>query len=315
MNEHLYGKLKQAMVQFGKVDPDSVILAFASGSRLHGARHEGEGDLDVAGAFIGRPHEELRLDSEDPKKGGHASASTSSDKRKNSKDDVDVKAYSLRRWAGLALKGNPAALSFLFVPDEVRDMSVEPKCIWSCPTDEQQCEYPKCLTECPDFVGDNECKRRNREAHSLTAWDLFVLPNKGVFLASKHAKAFLGLGNDQFDRMTEKNWVRTHISPVVPATQGYKSKPAMHMIRGMMEGIELLGTGTVTFPRPEKELLLDIKEGRMSLREILDLYKSLRDKLKEAEKRSPLPPECDREAAGRLVADAMLWHWKLRGWT
>jgi hypothetical protein len=33
-----------------------------------------------------------------------------------------------------------------------------------------------------------------------------------------------------------------------------------------------------------------------------------------AEERRPLPPRCDREAVSRIVAGAMLKHWRQRGW-
>ena len=121
---------------------DGIILAFAGGSALHGAAAPCGGDLDVCGVVIGRPEAELMLENEDPKKRGHLSVSTSPDSEKNTQDDVDIKAYTLRRWAQMALKGNPTAISYLFVPNRIKDMSLEPKEKWECPYDAQQCEYP-----------------------------------------------------------------------------------------------------------------------------------------------------------------------------
>jgi hypothetical protein len=40
--------------------------------------------------------------------------STAGDDRRNGPNDVDATLYSLKRWAGLACKGNPTALHFLF---------------------------------------------------------------------------------------------------------------------------------------------------------------------------------------------------------
>ena len=69
-----YGKLKQALVEIGGIDPYSLILAFASGSWQHGAQIDDKADLDVSGVFVGNPEEELQLDNENPRKMGHASA-------------------------------------------------------------------------------------------------------------------------------------------------------------------------------------------------------------------------------------------------
>lgn len=40
--------------------------------------------------------------------------STAGSERRNGPDDIDVCLYPLRKWAGLAAKGNPTALHFLF---------------------------------------------------------------------------------------------------------------------------------------------------------------------------------------------------------
>jgi predicted nucleotidyltransferase len=272
--EPFYGKLRRTMTELGGLDPDSIILSFASGSRLHGARLAKNGDLDVAGVFIGKPEEELRLDNENPRRLGHATASTSSDTRKNTKLDSDVQAFSLRRWAGLALKGNPNALGFLFVTDAVRDM---------------YSNYP-------------------------TVWDTIILPNRGFFLHSGAAKSFLGLGDHQFQRMlgegTGKHGVRKHQQEEF----GYDTKAAMHMVRSMQECLELLRTGAITFPRPEKDLLIEIRTGRFGLKDVLYLYGKLRAEVSDAEKASPLPPECNREMVSKIVSRAMMTHWKDKGW-
>lgn len=310
-----YGKLKQALVEIGGVDPHSLILAFASGSWQHGARMDDKADLDVSGVFVGNPEEELQLDNENPRKMGHASASTAGDKRKNTKADVDIKAYSLRRWAGLALKGNPSALSFLFVPDSIKDMSLEPKDRFCCPYDEQQCESPSCYKDDPKSgYYDPTCVRRHREAHTKTVWDTMILPNTGDFLSARAAKAFIGLADNQFHRMLGEGTGKHGTRKAEKEEYGYDPKAAMHMIRGVQECLELLRTGKMTFPRPEKTLLLNIRTGKLGLKEVLDLYGVLRNEVLGAEKNTPLPPECDREKVSKLVSGAILKHWRERKW-
>jgi uncharacterized protein len=52
---------------------------------------------------------------EDPEHAlGLNSRSAAGDDRRNGPDDVDVTLYSLRKWSGMAAKGNATALHFLF---------------------------------------------------------------------------------------------------------------------------------------------------------------------------------------------------------
>jgi hypothetical protein len=320
MNSELYGKLKGIMVEVGGADPDSIILAFTAGSNLHGAKIEGKGDLDTSGVFIGRPEEELRLDAENPKRQGHKNELTLNE---DGTPKDDIRMYSLRRWAGLALKGNPDALSFLFVPEEVKDLSLEPKKNWECPYDAQQCEYPNCIGEHEGYR-DSTCVKRHKSSHTRTVWDTEILPNRNLFLSTRLVKSFVGLSKDQFERMLinaprEPQYglgVGEGLRQVDEdvARIGYKPKMAMHMVRGLYECLELLKSGQITYPRPEKGILLDIRTGKLGLQGVLDMYGTLRAEVDAAEKVTHLPPECDREKVSRLVSDAMLKHWKQKKW-
>ena len=48
---------------------------------------------------------------------------------------------------------------------------------------------------------------------------------------------------------------------------GYDPKPAMHMIRGLGECIELFTCGTITYPRPDVDRLLEIRQGKVTLKD------------------------------------------------
>ncbi len=54
------------------------------------------------------------------------------------------------------------------------------------------------------------------------------------------------------------------------AKYGYDTKHAMHLVRLLNEGQELLSTGKITFPRPEAKNLLEIKNGKYSYDELMD---------------------------------------------
>lgn len=87
----------------------NLLMAFIGGSQLHGARVQGTDDTDWYGVFIEPPEKMIGFDRDEffvyttgGKEGG------------NSPNGIDVCLYSLRKWAGMAAKGNPSALHFVF---------------------------------------------------------------------------------------------------------------------------------------------------------------------------------------------------------
>ncbi len=95
--------------------PKNLIHLFVGGSELHGAKVGKTDDTDIYGIYIEDPAHALGLHSRE-----HFVWSTAGDDRRNGPDDVDITLYSLRKWAGMAAKGNATALHFLFAePKEV----------------------------------------------------------------------------------------------------------------------------------------------------------------------------------------------------
>jgi uncharacterized protein len=87
---------------------DNLINAFVGGSELHCAKIKATDDLDIYGVYLEPPELALGLERSE-----FFVWSTAGNERRNGPDDIDVCLYSLRKWAGLAAKGNPTALHFL----------------------------------------------------------------------------------------------------------------------------------------------------------------------------------------------------------
>jgi hypothetical protein len=102
-------QLLSAVHQAQFPDLYSLINLFVGGSELHGAKVKDTDDLDIYGVYLEPPELVLGLDKQD-----FYVWSTAGNERRNTADDIDVCLYSLRKWAGLAAKGNPTALHFLF---------------------------------------------------------------------------------------------------------------------------------------------------------------------------------------------------------
>lgn len=108
--------LLQLVRESGFAFPDRLIHLFVGGSELHGAKVHGTDDLDIYGVYIEPPELVLGLASMP-----HFVWSTAGNDRRNGPHDVDITLYSLKKWAGLACKGNPTALHFLFAEGVLRN--------------------------------------------------------------------------------------------------------------------------------------------------------------------------------------------------
>ncbi len=71
-----------------------------------------------------------------------------------------------------------------------------------------------------------------------------------------------------------------------------RAAAAMHVIRLLSEGVELMSSGTITLPRPEKELPITIRTGQYgSLERVLTLANTLFLELEQADP-TALHPRC-----------------------
>lgn len=262
INRAQAGSLLDLVQLSGFNRPDTLIHLFIGGSELHGAKVGQTDDTDIYGVYIEAPEYALGLDSQE-----HYVWSTAGDERRNAPDDVDVTLYSLRKWAGMAAKGNPTALHFLFAgPREI----------------------------VPD------------------TW-LQIQKSRDVFLSRSSAGQFLGFAEDQLKRLTgEKGQGKKGKRPEYIGKFGYDSKAAMHGLRLLYECMELMTHGHITLPRPEKDVLIEVRSGVWPLEKVLAhsqrLFKDVQDRVTF----SPLPETVDRAAISRLIAETHLQYWKRR---
>lgn len=250
--------LLQHVRESGFPFPDQLIHLFVGGSELHGAKVHGTDDLDIYGVYIEPPELVLGLEFLP-----HFVWSTAGDDQRNGPNDVDVTLYSLKKWAGLACKGNPTALHFLFSQSAVGSP------IWA------------------ELV-------RNRVA----------------FLARTFVKPFVGFADDQLKRMTgSKGRGKKGQRPKIEENYGYDVKAAMHTLRLLYECKELLSAGTITMPRPERDLLIRVRTGKYSMDKVIDMAHKLFTECENAAKSSSLPDRVDRATISRLLTDSYRKSW------
>ena len=105
--------MKPDFAQYGFVHQENLIMACIGGSQAHGAKLGETDDTDWYGLYIPPPTKVLGLEREE-----HFVFTTGGKLGGNGPLDVDVCLYTLMKWVGLAVKGNPSALHFLFEPLE-----------------------------------------------------------------------------------------------------------------------------------------------------------------------------------------------------
>jgi len=143
----------------------------------------------------------------------------------------------------------------------------------------------------------------------VTSWTSIVA-RREVFLSRMCLKQFLGFAEDQLKRLTgEKGRGKKGQRPELEVSHGYDTKAGFHTIRLLHECKELMETGRITLPRPEKELLIDIRRGAWSMDRLIREANALFLARTEAEKTSPLRPTVDRHALSKLIAETYQDHW------
>ena len=101
-----------------------TILRATVGSTVHGLHHGGQDDRDEMAVFVEPPEYLLGLRRAPGIRGGlygfeHFVERTQPEGKRSGPGDLDLVAYSLRKYVRLALKGHPTILLLLFVPDEL----------------------------------------------------------------------------------------------------------------------------------------------------------------------------------------------------
>lgn len=84
---------------------------------------------------------------------------------------------------------------------------------------------------------------------------------------------------------------------------GYDTKHAVHLLRLLKMGMEILETGQVHVYRPDREWLRAVRHGLLSYEELLALAATYEARLGQLYDISPLPDEPDADAAEALVVE------------
>ena len=139
-----------------------------------------------------------------------------------------------------------------------------------------------------------------------------ILNRREIFLARTHARKYLGYADAQLKRMCGQRGAGKHGQRTeIIGKFGYDTKAAMHTLRLLYEGIELMKDHWVTLPRPakERERLLAVRRGEWPEERVIQQANRLIRTLQESAEASSLPETVDLTTVSKLVGRIYLQHW------
>jgi hypothetical protein len=98
----------------------------------------------------------------------------------------------------------------------------------------------------------------------------------------------------------------SHRNPARAALErqhGYDTKHALHLVRLLRMGREILEIGRLVVTRPDREELLAIRAGAWTFDQLIDRAEAAHAAIADARRRTSLPDDVDTEAIEGLCTD------------
>ncbi len=146
---------------------------------------------------------------------------------------------------------------------------------------------------------------------SSDTWERFIGSHRERMISKRAAMQYLGFAASQRMRLTgERGMGRHGQRPDLIERYGFDVKFAMHYVRLLGECRELLREHKVTLPRPEKELLIDIRTGKYTQDQVFKLGDELAHECEQLLENSDLPESVDVHFLSQQIAHAYQFHWR-----
>lgn len=262
---------------------------------------------------------------------------------KNTPEDIDQEFFSLQEFLRLLIEGQTVALDMLFSPESFHIFKGEQYHLFKTIYENRHKLLSKGILSFIGYARKQASKYGIKGSRVRAVKDTIELLNgcnSVLLLKDPEVKAeldaFVSRGNEfiQYVQIPDMNQVICtylevcgrkfqltnsvkytsailnkiydeygHRAKLAEANDGIDWKALSHAVRVNFEGQELLKTGFITFPCPERKLLLDIKLGKMPYREVEIIIENGLKELEEAQKVSILQTEPDYQWAEDFVYD------------
>jgi uncharacterized protein len=292
-------------MNLSQIADENKILEIRVGSHLYGTNTP-TSDFDYSGVFLPTKAlvfgfqrvEEVNLSITDKDEAG-----------KNTQNAVDRKLYEFRKFVKLAMDNNPNIIEQLFVN--------EPNIVYINDAGrallEQRYKFPhKGLVQ--KFKGyafsqkhkmiirtDNFHELENAFGYlkAYAGQKELLIELKDKFLPfMKFHKDYCVIGDLNLQKgiyvkkavsMIEERLSKVGHRKNLITKYGFDTKFASNLVRLLLEGKELVSTGEIVFPLSYKQTILDIKEGKWTIKEVLDYAEQLEAETDIAAEKSELP--------------------------
>lgn len=133
-----------------------------------------------------------------------------------------------------------------------------------------------------------------------------------LFISKEAGHRFLGYMHGQRQRLLGERGQKRVRRPELEEAFGFDTKYAMHVLRLGTQGIELMKTGRLTLPMESntKAFLMNVRQGKMTLQEVINIAGVYEDRIKELLETTTLPEHPDRPAIEKLIQNWYLNWWK-----
>lgn len=296
---------------------DNKIIWITVGSNLYGTATP-MSDEDFMGIFMPNPEYIIglrRVNEVD------LSIKSKKDDGRNDSDAIDDKFYEFRQYLMKALDCNPNILELVFVNSDnikfingIGEILLENRHLFPWKGLAQKflgysfsqkhkmrirTEHYKTIKHAHEYFADflredlahGELRERRK---MLTA--LFVERYKPDFMSERQSHFNLGdlsiqkgLQLGKVKAMVDSRFSKATNRKGLMEKYGFDTKYGSHLVRLMLEGQELLETGQLIFPLKESKLILDIKLGRYTMEEILEMADNFEADIEKCRDKSDLP--------------------------
>ena len=314
-----------------------TILRIKFGSHLYGTETP-TSDLDFKSVFVPPPRDILLGRA----RGSVSTQRPKSEGEKNYAGEVDEEAYSLQRYLGLMAEGQTVALDVLFAPEQAFVEPVTPEWreiaanrhrlvtrksaafVGYCR--QQANKYgikgsrvaaARSVLTVLDKAGESMgTKVKLGEIAPLltglaaqTEYVTIVSVDQVSGQAIRHLDvcgrklsftASIKNGRDVVQKLVDEYGKR---ALQAESQQGVDWKALSHAVRVATQAIELLETGRVTFPLPNRDGVMAIKQGRLPYQQVASEIEQLLVGVEAAARRSNLRADVDREWIDDFVAE------------
>lgn len=143
---------------------------------------------------------------------------------------------------------------------------------------------------------------RQKDYLKVTPLGQKLIDNRHLFLSKQIKNKFGGYAYSQIQKLKNKKSNGTGRQDLIDK-HGYDTKFFMHSVRLLTSAIEILETGDFSTYRPNRQFLLDCRNGKYNFEEALKIVEYYDNKLKAAIEKSELPSKPNYKKINQLLIE------------